>query len=119
MMMMDPATAARLLTSHGWRLEYGNKVATAVSPVDTSDGTFPAPCVDAIAALTAARGALLLSGLTNLEPATFGLLVQLVAREPLLSYTERSSPRTQILPCVYTSTEDAPRAEIFLHSAHT
>ncbi len=61
------------------------------------------------------HGALLLRGFGVDSVERFETLVEAAAGSPL-SYTERSSPRSQVAGNIYTSTDHPPEREIFLHN---
>jgi hypothetical protein len=118
-MTMDWTEAAGTLTSSGWLVSQDGVLHVAVAPPECRHGKISEPCARALKTLIFRCGAVLVRRLTELDAARFGALVRVVSGEELLPYTERSSPRTEILPGVYTSTEHSPREEIFFHNENS
>ncbi len=63
-------------------------------------------------------GALLLRGFAIDSVEAFNAFVKAVSGEPL-EYRERSSPRSQVMGNIYTSTDYPPRYSIFLHNENS
>ena len=64
------------------------------------------------------HGGILFRGYEITTPAAFEQLCRAVSTE-LLEYNERSSPRTQVSPNVYTSTDYPANQSIFLHNENS
>lgn len=64
------------------------------------------------------HGGILFRGFDITTPVTFEKLCRAVSTE-LLEYNERSSPRTQVSPNVYTSTDYPANQPIFLHNENS
>lgn len=118
-MTMDRTEAEATLTSRGWLVGHDGAMYLAVAPPERRSGRISWPCARALSVLVFRCGAVLVRGLTELDAARFGELLRAVSGEALMPYSERSSPRTEILPGVYTSTEHSPREEIFFHSENS
>jgi alpha-ketoglutarate-dependent taurine dioxygenase len=64
------------------------------------------------------HGGILFRGFDITTPVTFEQLCRAVSTQ-LLEYNERSSPRTEVSPNVYTSTDYPPDQSIFLHNENS
>jgi alpha-ketoglutarate-dependent taurine dioxygenase len=64
------------------------------------------------------HGAILFRGFEITTPGAFEQLCRAISTE-LLEYNERSSPRTQVSPNVYTSTDYPANQSIFLHNENS
>ncbi len=64
------------------------------------------------------HGGLLFRGFQPDTPERFERLVETISG-PLLTYTERSSPRSHVAGRIYTSTDYPPDQEIFLHNENS
>lgn len=71
---------------------------------------------DSLSALLADRGALLFRGFPGADPPGFQAVVEAFCGQSPMTYSERSSPRSQISGNIYTSTDYPAGEEIFLHN---
>lgn len=73
---------------------------------------------ESVRARTVERGVVLLRGSAPVEPPAFRAIAEAIVG-PLSMYTERTSPRTELHPEVYTSTDYPAHSPIFLHNENS
>ncbi|MCO7199088.1 TauD/TfdA family dioxygenase [Pseudoalteromonas sp. OANN1] len=83
----------------------GNALLLNVDQAEMTLKDWAATHVDEIETWLATQGALLLRGLRISSSRQFGQLLETLFGEPLISYSHRSTPRTELRGNVYTATE--------------
>lgn len=74
--------------------------------------------MDEVRQLLRGTGAILFRGFEVSSASAFATACETFAK-PLLPYVERTAPRVEVLPCVYTSTEHPSAEKIQLHNANS